>query len=166
MRRFNDFSPSPRIRKIFLCAQASGRVPAFWAVVWLLHLCFYGDELRPANYIWLSFLVPAAAYLEKLARASNRQSLCRLTREQISNITQREVIFALVTVFGAIVMMRDPTASRVFLAVFFTCYAAWITWMNHVGHRMIQRFLYRNREKGAPRPWFWLQKPRSRRIRP
>ncbi|MDF1813796.1 MAG: exopolysaccharide biosynthesis polyprenyl glycosylphosphotransferase [Verrucomicrobiales bacterium] len=131
----------------FLLKQITGYF-IYWAVVWFLHLFVYKEDLLPANYVWMSFLVPASAYLEKMARASNRQSLCGLSKEQIANITQREIIFALVTVFGVIVMIKDPTASRAFLAIFFTLYAAWIIWMNHTGHRKLQRYLYRNQEKG------------------
>ncbi len=131
----------------FIIKQAVG-YGLFWIVVWMLHLFAYHESLEPANYVWLSLLIPTAAYLEKVARAANRQSLCGLSKEQISNITQREVIFALVAVFGAIVMMGDTSSSRAFLATFFTLYACWITWLNHVGHRILLRHLYRNQGKG------------------
>lgn len=131
----------------FLLKQLVGYI-IYWLSVWFLHLFIYHEDLLPKNYIWLSFLVPASAYIEKLARASNRQSLCGLSREQIANITQREIIFALVTVFGVIVMTKEPIASRAFLALFFTLYAIWIIWMNNVGHRSLQRYLYRSQERG------------------
>jgi len=139
------------VRLHFLVKQIGGFF-LFWFVVWFLHLFVYGNEMEPASYVWLSLFIPAAAYLEKTARAANRQSLCGLSKEQISNITQREIIFALGSVFGAIVIMRDTSASRVFLSVYFTLYACWITWLNRDGHRILIKRLYRNQGKTKTLP--------------
>jgi len=47
--------------------------------------------------------------------------------------------------FGLIVMSRDESHSRVFLAGYFAFYSLWITWMNHVGYRLLHRSLYARR---------------------
>jgi len=138
---------SGAVRLHFIIKQIGGYI-LFWFVVWFMHLFVYRESMEPGNYVWLSLLIPAAAYLEKVARAANRQSLCGLSKEQITNITQREVIFAMSAVFGAIVMMRDTSASRAFLGIYFALYASWIIWLNHEGHRLLIKHLYKNQGKG------------------
>lgn len=134
-------------RLFFVFKQVVGYA-LFWLSLLLLHWFVYKNELNPSNYIGLSMVVPIAAYIEKMVRAANRQSLCGLNKEKVTNITQREIIFSMVAVFGVIVMTKNMIPSRVFLALFFASYACWVTWMNFEGHRLLQRLLYRNQEKG------------------
>lgn len=131
------------IRLHFLLKLLGGMI-LFWAIVWGLHFLVYGERLLPSNYVWLCFLIPAAAAMELAARSANRKSLCGLSRSQLWAVSQREILFVLVSIFGVLVMSRDEQLSRVFLAGFVVSYALWITWMNQVGHRLIQRRLYRN----------------------
>jgi len=138
------------IRLHFLLKQV-GNIVIFWAIVWFLHLAVYGPELLPSTYLWVSFLVPAAAVFELWVRDEGRRSLGGLSRAQVSYVTQREVLYALVAIFGVIVMGKEESLSRVFLGVFFLCFSAWIAWMNHVGYRMLHRSLYR-RKSGSQRP--------------
>lgn len=121
-----------------------GSLILFWGTVWILHLTVYGHELLPKNYLWASLMIPAAAVIEFIVREKRARSLCGLSRSRIWNLTQREILFALVAIFGVIVMSKDDRLSRVFLAIFFGSYAIWIAWMNQVGHRMMQRYLYRS----------------------
>ena len=130
------------IRLHFLLKLLGGML-LYWAIVWGLHFLVYGEQLLPANYVWICFLIPAASALELAARDSRRKSLCGLSRTQIWGISQREILFVLVSIFGVLVMSRDERLSRVFLAGFMICYSFWIVWMNQVGHRLIQRRLYR-----------------------
>lgn len=120
-----------------------GGLVIFWVTVWLLHLAVYGSELRPLNYAGVSLLVPAAAMLELLFRERRKRFLGGLSRRQLWNLSQREILFVLVAIFGVIVMSKDERFSRVFLGVFFLGYTFWITWMNLVGHRLIQRIAVR-----------------------
>ena len=69
-------------------------------------------------------------------------------RSDIWSVTQREILFALSAIFGVIVMSKDPSLSRLFLAAFILLYSLWITWMNLVGHRLLQRRLFRSSAKG------------------
>lgn len=130
------------IKLHFLLKQLGG-LALFWATVWVLHLVVYRADLLPANYVWVSFLVPAAAVFEVLVREERMRSLGGLSRAQIWSLTQREILFALVAIFGVIVMSKDERLSRVFLALFFFGYSLWITWMNQVGHRLLHKALYR-----------------------
>jgi len=136
------------IRLHFLL-KLSGGILLFWALVWGLHWLAYGDRLIPANYVGLSLLIPAAALVEFVARDRNSKSLSGLARNRIWNITQREILFLFVTIFGVLVMSKDDRFSRLFLGLFALSYSGWIAWMNHVGHRIIQRRLYRSARKGA-----------------
>lgn len=115
----------------------------FWGIVWALHLAVYRADLLPANYVWVSLLVPAASVFEFLIRDRRHRSLSGLSRTQIWSITQREILFALVAIFGVIVMSKDERLSRAFLAAFIGLYSFWIAWMNLVGHRLLHRRLYR-----------------------
>ncbi len=136
------------IKLHFLLKQLGGLV-LFWLIVWLLHLVVYRSDLLPANYVWVSFLVPAAAVFEVLVREERFRSLGGLSRAQIWSLTQREILFALVAIFGVIVMSKDDRLSRVFLASFFCGYALWISWMNQVGHRLLHNILYRRSKQGT-----------------
>ena len=140
------------IRLHFLFKMMGGLL-LFWLIVWALHLTVYQAELLPKNYAWVSFLVPAAAFAEYLVREERLRSLGGVSKSQVWSITQREILFALVAIFGAIVMSRDGTLSRTFLAIFFASYSAWTAWMNLVGYRLLHRSLYaRPRQvEGSPR---------------
>lgn len=119
-----------------------GSLFLFWGIVWTLHLLFYGTELQPRNYAWVSIIVPAAAVIEFLAREDRLRSLGGLSRPQVWSITQREILFALVAIFGVIVMSKDDRLSRTCLGLFIGGYAIWVTWMNFVGYRLLHRTLY------------------------
>lgn len=120
-----------------------GGLVIFWMIVWILHLTVYGSELRPLNYAGVSLLVPAAAMIEILFREQRMRLLGGLSRRQLWNLSQREILFVLVAIFGVIVMSKEDQFSRVFLGIFFVCYTCWVTWMNLVGHRLIQRLAVR-----------------------
>lgn len=129
------------IRLHFLL-KLSGSLALFWGIVWILHLAYYGAELLPSNYARVCFFVPAAALVELAVREDRLRSLGGLSRTEVWSITQREILFALVAIFGVIVMSRDASHSRIFLAVYFASYALWITWMNHAGYKALHRALY------------------------
>ncbi len=141
------------IRLHFLI-KIAGSLALLWGAVWTLHLAFYGPELRPSNYSWLSFLVPAASVFEYLVREKRLRSLGGLSRSQIWSITQREILFVLVAIFGVIVMSRDGTLSRAFLGLYFVSHTVWTAWMNQAGYRRLHRALYakprRNLDGSAP----------------
>ncbi len=120
----------------------AGSLAIFWFIVWALHFTVYGGDLLPSNYAWVSFLVPAAALVELLVREDRLRSLGGLSRSQVWSITQREILFGLVAIFGVIVMSKDGTLSRAFLALFFAAHAFWTAWMNHAGYRLLHRSLY------------------------
>lgn len=136
------------IRLHFLIKLAGG-LALFWIVVWALHLAVYRGELLPVNYLWVSILVPAAAIFELSIRDRRHRSMSGLTRSQIWSVTQREILFTLVVIFGVIVMCKDDRLSRAFLAAFFLLYSSWIAWMNLVGHRLLHRRLYRRASQSA-----------------
>jgi len=116
-----------------------GGMLLYWAFVWGLHFLVYGDNLLPANYVWLSVLLPAAAALELAARDKSRRSLAGLSRSQIWSVSQREILFVIVTLLGVLVMSKEDRLSRAFLGMFLCLYSVWIMWMNQVAHRILQR---------------------------
>ncbi len=126
-----------------------GGLAIFWGIVWALHFLVYGDELLPGNYHYISFLIPLAALFEISVREKSSRSLCGVSRARIWSITQREILFTLVAIFGVIVMSKDPALSRVFLAAFMIVYSVWIAWMNQVGHRLLQKRLFSSRTRQA-----------------
>jgi hypothetical protein len=115
----------------------------FWLLVGLLHFTFYGPALLPVTYLGISFLIPVAALLEILFREGRLRSLGGLSRSQLWILSQREVLFVLVALFGVIVMSKDDRISRLFLAFFLVGYTCWVTWMNLVGHRLFMRAQFR-----------------------
>lgn len=129
-----------------------GSLCLFWGIVWALHLGVYGTELTPRNYAWVSIIVPAAAVVEFLAREERLRSLGGLSREKVWSITQREILFALVAIFGVIVMSKDDRLSRLCLGIFLGTYSIWVTWMNFAGYRLLHRTLYAKprRADGSP----------------
>ena len=135
------------IRLHFFLKLAGGMI-LFWLLVWALHLVYYRAELLPANYLWVSILLPAAAIFELSIRDRRHRSMSGLTRAQVWSVTQREILFTLVVIFGVIVMCKDDRLSRAFLAAFFLIYSSWISWMNLVGHRLMHRRLYRRSSQG------------------
>ncbi len=134
----------------FLIKQFVG-LALFWGIVWFLHFSLYGVELLPINYAQIAPLVPAAALCEILFREKRMRSLSGLSRAQIWNLSQREILFALMTIFGVIVMSKDGRFSRSFLAIFLGAYTFWITWMNLVGHRLLHRAFRRSEGHRRPR---------------
>lgn len=125
-----------------------GGLTLFWGVVWSFHLLLYGDDLLPENYLLVSLLIPMAAGTELWAREKKRRSLCGMHRSQIGAITQREILYVLVAILGVIVMSKDPSLSRLFLATFVFLYSMWIAWMNQVGHKLLHRRLFLSNSKG------------------
>lgn len=122
----------------FLIKQLASNV-FFWLLVWLLHFSFYGPDLLPGTYLEISLLIPVAAVTEIVFREKRLRSLSGLSRSQLWVLSQREILFALVALFGVIVMSNDDRISRVFLAVFLVGYTCIVTWMNLVGHRLFRR---------------------------
>ena len=147
--------------KLHYLIKQLGGILLFWLIVWSLHLLVYQRELLPGNYLWVSFLVPAAALFEYLIREQRLRSLGGLSRSQVWSLTQREILFALVAIFGVIVMSKDDRLSRAFLALFFCSYTAWISWMNQVGYRLLHRVLYRPSRKGSHANTVVLAPPRE-----
>lgn len=136
------------IRLHFVIKLAGGLL-IYWGLVWMLHMLVYGEELLPSNYHYISFLIPAAALFEISVRVKAARSLSGNSKATLWSITQREILFALVAIFGVIVMSKDPALSRIFLATFMILYSSWIAWMNLVGHRKLQRQLFQTRNNQA-----------------
>jgi len=134
--------------KLHFLFKLIGGFGLFWGLVFLLHFGFYGPQLEPSNYVLISLLVPVAAMFEFSIRDKRHRSLSGLTCAQTWNLTQKEVLFVLVAIFGVIVMSKDPDLSRVFLSLFVLLYAVWVSWMNHAGYRMLQRTLFQTSQKG------------------
>lgn len=131
------------IRTHFLLKLFGGML-LFWGIVWHLHFLVYGERLMPSNYVWLSLLIPFASLLDLITRRRKRRHLGGLSRSAISAITQREILFLLVVIFGVMVMGRETRISRFFLGLFVLAYSMWIAWMNHVGHRLHHRLHLRS----------------------
>ena len=135
--------PQSSTTRLHFLLKLLGGMFLYWLVVWGLLFLIYGDSLLPSNYVWISVLIPAAAALELAARDKSRKSLSGLSRTEIWSISQREILFVLVTVLGILVMSKDETHSRAFLGLFLFFYSIWISWMNHVGRRMLHRRIHR-----------------------
>lgn len=136
------------VRLHFVLKVAVG-LALFWSIVWVLHLFVHGNDLEPVKYLGISLLIPSAAIIELLAREKKRRSLCGLSRRAIWSITQREILFVLVAIFGILVMRQNSDISRLFLASYVLIYSVWIAWMNQVGHRALQRRLFQNGKRGS-----------------
>lgn len=142
---------SSRIRGITLLhqiIQILGVLVIFWAVFLIVDGLRFQWTLNPRNYVNGTIVILVASFVEFLTRPGATQSLSGLSNQLLMNVSQRQLLFALVSIFGTFAMLKDDSLSRVFLSVFFVLYFLWIAWSNRFGFKFLNRFLYRNREKG------------------
>lgn len=137
------------LTRLHFLLKLAGGYALYWALVWILHLFVYYEDLLPEKYLLVSALIPIAAIVEFLAREKSRRSLCGLSRKEVSAISQREILFMLTAVFGVLVMGQNADLSRLFLALYVLTYSSWITWMNQIGHRVLQRRLFRTGRRSS-----------------
>lgn len=101
---------------------------------------------------------------ERFTRYDPFRQIAGLTPQQLTAVSHRQTLFALVSIFGAMVMLKDDSLSRIFLAVYFIAYFGWISWSNRFGYRMLHRSLYRTPSKGLSRTVLIGSPPEVRRF--
>ncbi len=121
----------------------------YWALFLTLNQWFYHGQISgPTHYVIGSFQLFLAFLIEFLTRLPEERRMSGLGRRRLAALSHRQMVFSMATVFGVIVMSKDQTISRLFLATFFASVSIWITWSNQVGFRMLHRMLYRTEEDG------------------
>lgn len=136
------------IIRLFFILQQLGVLILLWTIYPLVNWLRFDGALGIDPYREAGLLLFASALLEIFTRDPESRAMSGLSRQRLASISHRQTLFALVTIFGTMVMLKDDSLSRVFLASFFTCYFAWIYWTNQFGFRLLHRALYRNGEKG------------------
>lgn len=131
-----------------------------WAVFLIVNWLRFGWTLNPMDYVEATAVLMVATLVDYATRPRETRSLAGLSNLQTSNASHRQTLIALVFVFGTMVMLKDDSLSRSFLAIFFSCYYGWISWSNRFGCRLLVRLLYRNRQKGLL-PTLLLGSPHS-----
>lgn len=121
------------------------------SLLWLIYLPINGIRfnwsLPISNYLLTTVLVLASAFVEILTRSSERLLLGKLSNRQLNELSNRQSLFALVFIFGFMVMSQDSGLSRAILATYGLSLFMWSTWMNRFGYRMLVRFYYSDRNK-------------------
>ncbi|NNE93510.1 MAG: exopolysaccharide biosynthesis polyprenyl glycosylphosphotransferase [Verrucomicrobiales bacterium] len=141
-------SRSQGITRLHFVFQLAGVLALVWIIYPAVNWIRFGGELKAHDYVLVTGVLIVAALLEILTRPGETKHLSGLSRSQVTAVTHRQTLFALVSVFGTMVMLKDNSLSRAFLALFFPFYFVWIAWSNRTGYRMLHRTLYRNRGKG------------------
>ncbi|MEM9017896.1 MAG: exopolysaccharide biosynthesis polyprenyl glycosylphosphotransferase [Verrucomicrobiota bacterium] len=136
------------ITRLFLILQQLGVVALLWAVFLIVNHFRFGSTLAREEYVEATILLLSASLLEFFTRSRDLRNLSGLSKDRLASVSHRQTLFSLVIIFGTMVMLKDDSLSRVFLAVFFVSYFLWISWTNQFGHRLLHRALYRNHEKG------------------
>ncbi|MDF1862225.1 MAG: exopolysaccharide biosynthesis polyprenyl glycosylphosphotransferase [Verrucomicrobiales bacterium] len=139
------------ITRLHFFLQLVGVVALVWIVFPLVNWLRFAGGLTSVHYFEATVVLVCASILELLTRPPETRHLSGLSKHQLSGVTHRQMLFALVSIFGTMVMLKDDSLSRVFLSVFFLLYFFWIAWTNRFGYRMLHRFLYRNESKGLSR---------------
>ncbi len=139
------------IARLHFFLQLVGVVALIWIVFPLVNSLRFAGGLVAREYVEATFVLILASILEELSRPPETRRIAGLSKAQLSAVSHRQTFFALVSIFGTMVMMKDDSISRTFLSVFFTAYFLWISWSNRFGYRMLHRFLYRNESKGRAR---------------
>lgn len=134
--------------RLYFVLQQAGVVALFWLSYLVVDLLRFEGGLSPAPYVEGTVVLLAAALLEFFSRDPETRSPQGLDREELAGVSHRQVLFVLVTIFGAMVMLKDDSLSRVFLVTFFGLSFPWILWTNRYGYRVLYRVLYRSNEKG------------------
>lgn len=139
------------IARLHFFLQLVGIVSLIWIIFPLVNSLRFAGGLIADDYIEATFILVCALILELLTRSPETRRLSGLSKQQLAAVSHRQTLFALVAVFGTMVMLKDDSISRTFLSIFFVSYFAWISWSNRFGYRMLHRFLYRNAAKGMSR---------------
>ncbi|MEM6279263.1 MAG: exopolysaccharide biosynthesis polyprenyl glycosylphosphotransferase [Verrucomicrobiota bacterium] len=136
------------ITRLFHLLQQAGALCLLWVLYLLVNTLRFQGALSPEPYVEASVLLVASGLLEFFTRHRESRQLSGLSKHQLSSVSHRQTLFALAIVFGAMVMLKDDSLSRIFLSTFFASYFLWVSWSNIFGFRLLHRALYRNREKG------------------
>lgn len=139
------------ITRLHFFLQLVGVVSLIWIVFPLVNLLRFGGELATRDYVDATFVLICASILELLTRPPETRRLAGLSQHQLSAVSHRQTLFALVSLFGTMVMLKDDSLSRTFLGTYFLLYFLWISWTNRFGYRMLHRLLYHNVGKGMSR---------------
>lgn len=131
--------------------QQAGALGLLWLIYLLVNFLRFEGTLSAEAYVETSVLLLASAFLEFFTRTRESRQLAGLAKDRLASVSHRQTLFALVIVFGTMVMLKDDRLSRVFLTSFFVSYFLWISWTNLFGFRMLHRALYRDQEKGLAR---------------
>lgn len=139
------------ITRLHFFLQLAGIVSLIWIIFPLVNSLRFAGGLVVDDYIEATFVLVCALILEALTRPRGIRRLAGLSKQQLGAVSHRQTLFAMVAIFGTMVMLKDDSISRTFLSIFFVSYFLWISWTNRFGYRMLHRFLYRNAAKGMSR---------------
>ncbi len=133
---------------LHLVIQITGAIGLFWLVYFLVNLFRFSGALDFQTYLMAALFLLSASLLEFVTRPKKARFLGGLSKGQNFGVSERQTLFVLVAMCSIFVLLELPSLSRVFLASFMVSYFGWITWTNRFGFRILNRVLYRNRQKG------------------
>lgn len=136
------------IIRLFFILQQLGVLALLWTIYPLVNWLRFDWELAMGPYREAGLLLFAAALVEIFSRDPESRAMSGLSRRRLASISHRQTLFALVSILGTMVMLKDDSLSRVFLVTFFLCYFIWIYWTNQYGFRLLHQFLYKTGAKG------------------
>lgn len=139
------------IVRLHFILQLGGGLALLWLCYLLVNWFRFDGTLGPRPYWDASMVLVAATFLELLTRPASARNLAGQPKQQLCSISHRQSLFALSSICGMMVMLKDDGLSRVFLILFFSLYFVWIMWSNRCGFRYLNHFLYRSPSKGLVR---------------
>jgi exopolysaccharide biosynthesis polyprenyl glycosylphosphotransferase len=139
------------INRLYFLLQQAGVLLLLWILYPAINIIVYDSTLPSRDYVEASLILLAAAVAERFTRYVPFRQIAGLTPQQLTAVSHRQTLFALVSIFGAMVMLKDDGLSRIFLAAYFGAYFGWISWSNRFGFRILHRSLYRSPSKGLSR---------------
>ncbi|MDF1813791.1 MAG: exopolysaccharide biosynthesis polyprenyl glycosylphosphotransferase [Verrucomicrobiales bacterium] len=140
------------LSRLHLFIQMGVSLILFWTVFLVLHFFVYpGGMESPAHYSLASAVLVLSLLIEYSTRTEDEKSLSGLNTRRLRGVCHRQLVFAMATMFGFIVMSKDHTLSRIFLGSFFVLEFLWITWSNLYGFRSVSRNLFRSAARGRGR---------------
>ncbi|MDF1753756.1 MAG: exopolysaccharide biosynthesis polyprenyl glycosylphosphotransferase [Verrucomicrobiales bacterium] len=138
--------------RLHLLIQIGVSTVLYWTLFVILNFVVYrGGMASPEHYALGSAILVFSLLVEYHTRSQPEKMLSGLSRRALKGVCHRQLVFAMATMFGFIVMSKDQTLSRLFLTCFFVAEFLWISWSNIYGFRLTHRLLYRSNDRGRGR---------------
>ena len=136
------------ITRLHLMLQFAGVLVCYWTIYQLVNWTRFDGALEIGAYLQAFATLFVATIVEFLSRDPSTRHLSGLGKQARTGVSHRQTLFAIGSIFGVMVMLKEHNLSRVFLICFFSAYFLWISWSNRWGYRWLHRRLYQTKSQG------------------